>query len=983
MRTLVGNHGSDGDFAVDTFAAFVAERRPVGREDFAPLLDEHPQLRGPLTELIDDWLDGIAALHGSNPRPTAAAPSDRYEVGDEVARGAMGSIHLVRDQQLGRDLAMKVMLLPQQEDDARRRARFTEEACIAAQLDHPGVVPVHELGVDDAGSPFFTMKLVRGETLHAVFARREAGDPEWTLPRILGVLSRVCEAMTYAHSKGVIHRDLKPANIMVGRFGEVFVMDWGLARVLGRADAKDIRLQVDPQATCELRSERAALRAADGGSPLVTMDGDVVGTPAYMPPEQAVGDVDGLGPAADVYAVGAMLYHLLAGHAPYVHDRAPLPPLILLARVTDGPPRRLRDGPPELIAICERAMARDPQSRYAGMAELAADLRAHVEGRVVRAHSTGAVAELRKWVARNRLISALAALVVAALPIVGVLSTYYFTTQDEVAAAAQRAEAERVQAIILRGDLLLEERRYADAATSFEQALARDAANPIAFLGLVVARQRARETDAALATFVQHPEIVVAHPVLALLRAECLRKLGDAEAAADAERAVPAPRDHVGLYLAGLTRLRLARRKDLSSFERAHDALMQAITTAPHAQAQVHYRALEAAAAAGRLESARHLIRGILQLWPKEPSSAYRIATTLEICRDFDQTFLRDEPWLNAELEPALAAIQRAGARPDAAWQDLTMYAALLRIEGDLERLVRVRSRLVEHEPRDATVHYNLATALKDGGDLSGAVVSYREALRLRPSYLKAHNNLATVLGDLGDYAGALVAFDELAQVAPTSPIPPFNQAHMLHALGRFDDALTAFRRAAELNGQMESRIQLPTEQHIGEMEQLIRLEGLEQRGPFHWDREASPERWMTYIDYCTGRGHNVLACQLFAEMREHATDLTTAALWDGAYAAARAVADTAAELTDAERSHWRDLSFEWLGDWLDALEEDFRAERISSRAARRRVFRARSRPALARLLDPEAAALLDAERDQVRALNHTMDELLQRLPTR
>ncbi|MCA9317888.1 MAG: serine/threonine protein kinase, partial [Planctomycetes bacterium] len=183
-------------------------------------------------------------------------------------------------------------------------ARFLEEALVTGQLDHPGVVPVHELGLDPTGRVFFTMKLVRGEDLRAVLGRVHRNEPDWTVPRALGLLLRACEAMAYAHDKHVIHRDLKPGNIMVGRFGEVYVMDWGLARVLGRPDARDLRLRPDVGTTASLHSERH--EQASEHSPLVTMDGDVVGTPAYMPPEQARGAIDELSPASDVYALGAI-----------------------------------------------------------------------------------------------------------------------------------------------------------------------------------------------------------------------------------------------------------------------------------------------------------------------------------------------------------------------------------------------------------------------------------------------------------------------------------------------------------------------------------------------------------------------------------------------------------------------------------------------------------------------------------------------------
>jgi serine/threonine protein kinase len=230
-----------------------------------------------------------------------AAPA-RYKIADEVARGGQGVIYRVWDGDLRRHLAMKVVLGKGTDGEAatpqspavnsRSLGRFLEEAQVTSQLDHPGIVPVHELGLDSSGQLYFTMKLVKGRSLSEVFELVRKAEDGWSTTRVLGVLQKVCDAMAYAHAKGVIHRDLKPANVMVGRFGEVYVMDWGLAKVLGQDDSKNLRIVSDLSNTVEMRSERQE-RAEDApDSSLVTMDGDVVGTPAYMSPEQARGDLE-------------------------------------------------------------------------------------------------------------------------------------------------------------------------------------------------------------------------------------------------------------------------------------------------------------------------------------------------------------------------------------------------------------------------------------------------------------------------------------------------------------------------------------------------------------------------------------------------------------------------------------------------------------------------------------------------------------------
>jgi formylglycine-generating enzyme required for sulfatase activity/serine/threonine protein kinase len=342
-------------------------------------------------------------------RPDAGS---RYEVRGELGRGGMGLVYEVWDTDLRRALAMKVLradadVKAGSSGSSENLVRFLEEAQITAQLDHPGVVPVHELGLDADGRVYFTMGRVKGRDLKGILQDLHARKGGWTLTRAVGVIHKVCETMAFAHAKGVLHRDLKPTNVMVGRFGAVYVMDWGLACVKGKEElAHDIRPRQSTEVSLTgLDTDRVA-EAEDGvESPLVTMDGAVIGTPAYMAPEQARGELERVGPASDVYSVGAMLYQALTGRTPYVAPGMRVSAHMLLALVITGPPEpveQLARVPAELVAICEKAMARDPRERYASMTDLAADLAAYLEGRVVSAYETGAWAELKKWVARNR-----------------------------------------------------------------------------------------------------------------------------------------------------------------------------------------------------------------------------------------------------------------------------------------------------------------------------------------------------------------------------------------------------------------------------------------------------------------------------------------------------------------------------------------------------------------------------------------------------
>lgn len=344
-----------------------------------------------------------------------------YVVRKSLGRGSFGVVREVEEPNLRRRLAMKSVLpvaelspgSPGRKKFQKRINRFFEEAQILGQLNHPGIVPLHGLGVDPGGRAYFTMRLVKGRDLTDVLARAREGRSGWNRARVLEVLLKVCDAMAYAHSKGVVHRDLKPDNIRVGRYGESYVMDWGLARALGRADSKDLRLRDKWTGFDEERPNESQIHghlsemglATGGGTsivstdrndpdgkdetPLMTMDGDVVGTPAYMSPEQALGKLEAIGPRTDVYALGAILYHLLSGHAPYLHSGSVLSSYDLLELLRDHPPEDLATiapkTPPELIGICERAMARDANLRTASMDQMAAELRSYLDEGLIQA----------------------------------------------------------------------------------------------------------------------------------------------------------------------------------------------------------------------------------------------------------------------------------------------------------------------------------------------------------------------------------------------------------------------------------------------------------------------------------------------------------------------------------------------------------------------------------------------------------------------
>lgn len=386
-------------------------------EEILTLLAADRDGSGPLPPVTDDRPSTGTASGALVRRLESHRPRQpRYTVVGAIDVGGQGEVLKVWDSDLRRHLAMKVALCEKSDGssglDERRLARFLNEAQITGQLEHPGIVPVHELGIDEDGRVFFTMQLVRGHTLAKILAERRTpeGRRRWSRAKVLGILERACEAVAFAHDRRVIHRDLKPANIMVGRFGETYVMDWGLGRLLDAA--ADSTTDLSGIHTFREHAEEAA-------STDVTKDGDVVGTVMYMPPEQARGDLAQLGKATDVYALGAILYELLSGQRPYEQPGVSSSQKEIWLKVLASPPAPIEElapkATPELQAICSKAMARDPADRFRDVGELRNELSAFLEGRVVRAYRVGPIAELQKWVVRNKAVAAaLLALIVVA-----------------------------------------------------------------------------------------------------------------------------------------------------------------------------------------------------------------------------------------------------------------------------------------------------------------------------------------------------------------------------------------------------------------------------------------------------------------------------------------------------------------------------------------------------------------------------------------
>jgi serine/threonine-protein kinase len=793
-----------------------------------------------------------------------ALPADApagLQLQGEIARGGMGAVLKGRDTDLGRDVAVKV-LLEAHRGHAELVQRFVEEAQIAGQLQHPGVVPVYELGQLPDRRPYFTMKLVKGQTLAQLLAQRQ--DVAQERPRFLKVFEQVCQALAYAHARGVIHRDLKPSNVMVGPFGEVQVMDWGLAKVLKPGGTPEEKAPATAEATV-IRTARS-LSATPARPGPRTQAGAVLGTPAYMAPEQARGEVAALDQRCDVFGLGAILCHILTGQPPYAGtDAEPAHSLASRADLAGAFARLDRCGADaELIGLAKRCLAPQREVRPRDAEAVAAELTDYlgsVEARLRRAELERVAAEARAGEERKRRRAQLA-LAAAVLALVAVGSGGGLWVQHETAqrrAEQARHDAEQrqlVESALEKAAGLRQQARWREAEAVLDQArqvlgpagsdeLRRRVEAAQAQLDLVNRLDAIRQRRATLVEGMFDDHRVAARDYAAAFREAGLGAVGD-DVAAVAQRVRAS--EVVGQLVAALDDwafvadepprswlLAVARRaapdpwadrfRDPAAWQDrpalralAEDALRDGEAKLGQLSPQV----LSALGAllGGDAEGVR-LLRAAQRRYPddfwlnlylgnslhyakqdEEAVGYYRVAVALRPDATAAHNDLGRALAVVKDVDGAIAVYRKAltFAPKDAVVHDNLGVA--LAAKQDLDGAIAAFRRAIALDPQLPSAHNNLGNALREKMDLDEAITELRTAIALNPQYARAHSNLGAALGAKGDLDGAVAECRAAIELDPNSAAAHYNLGSALREKRDLDGAIAAFRKAIDSNPQ-------------------------------------------------------------------------------------------------------------------------------------------------------------------------------------
>jgi serine/threonine-protein kinase len=798
---------------------------------------------------------------------TLPARLGRYELREEIGRGGMGAVLRAHDPDLGRDVAVKV-LRPDQQHDPAVVHRFTEEAQIGGQLQHPGIVPVYEVGRAADQRPYFTMKLVRGRTLAALL--KERVHPAHDLARFLGIFGQVCQTLAYAHSKGVLHRDLKPANVMVGAFGEVQVMDWGLAKVLRPAGSPAAPLRAESTGSA-IRTVRSEATGADSHL------GQALGTPAYMAPEQARGEVDRLDERADVFGVGAMLCEILTGQPPGGADSGHALPARALGEDLADTLARLGGcgAETELVQLARACLATDPAGRPRDAGVVAAAVAAYQESvaeRLRQAELARSQAQVQALEERKR--RRLTALLAAAGVALVVLATGGGLWLERVQAERQAEAARQEQALRQDVEVALTQAVSLRQGLHFEQgrvSLERSRQQ----LGLTGPGDLRRRVDQALADL------------------QLVERLDDARL--QATTITEGRMDFAGgkrKYAAAFAEAGLNRENDLRAVvTRVQESAVRAEIVAAlddwasitQDEAQRDWL-LEVARQADP-DPWRNRLRQP-QLW-QDPVAFAKLAqqaTAASLSPQLATALGRALRETGGDALPLLTAAQTRF--PQDFWLNFYLGAVLYRANRFHDALGFCRAALARR-PQASIVHQNVGTILDATGQVDAAIGHYQQALHLDPKNASAACNLGLALQAKGQLDTAINHFEQALQSNPEYAPAHNNLAVALQAKGQLDAAIDHLRQALQSNPEyapahnnlglvLQAKGQLDAA--INHFQQALRLDpklaqahcnlgsALQEKGRL--DEAIDHHQQALQIDSKLARAHNNLAVALQAKGR-------------------------------------------------------------------------------------------------------------------
>ncbi len=785
-------------------------RRPVlGATATYPVsgvLDTLGEAIGPVPRVLlrDGSADDLRPVKPrSTEMPGLAGDTGRYQLIGEIARGGMGAVLKGRDVDLGRDLAVKV-ILEEHRDHPEMVRRFVEEAQIGGQLQHPGIVPVHEIGRFPDGRLYIAMKLVRGRTLAALLESRK--DPADDRPRFLSVFEQVCQTMAYAHSRGVIHRDLKPSNVMVGGFGEVQVMDWGLAKVLDQGGV------VDEEKALRSRSDPSGIRTVRTGSDACdSRAGSVIGTPGYMAPEQAKGALDTIDERADVFGLGSILCEILTGYPAYVgQTSAELYRKAEQADLADAHERLGACGADvELVALVRSCLAVAPKDRPREAGVILAGLTAYLAGVELRLRKAGlaqAQAEERAAAERKRrvlTVALTASLLATALVVAG---GWIWAARDRVARVAKTdSEVNKAleEASFLRGQARSgpgDPAKWTEATAAAKRAwaLLDQNAEGGELRGRVQALLTGINRERALAETAEKDRRLVER--LSEIHSDFAVHLDQAKMDAenvDAFRDIGVDVDALGPVEAGA---RIAARPDAGELLGAIDQWI----FVRRLQNPAGARRLIAVSRAADPDPWRSRLRDAL--FSKDSDRGQALAVLKELAMSPAVADLPNETMVrlafafshHGDREKAVSLLLIAQrTHPDDFWINFDL-ATTFRHMGQLDEAIRFFSVAVAVRPRSDFALDHLAMALYEADRLEDASAALSHGVRLRPGNAQIRVSLGRILMEQGKRERAEAEFREAKRLMPGDSMIRNRIADVFMEKGDGDSAVAELREAVD-----------------------------------------------------------------------------------------------------------------------------------------------------------------------------------------